>query len=92
MPDQTDKFRFFPATFEGPATKAFAITSNESANLAFTTRAVYVGSAGNLVGEMADDASGTTTTFTAVPAGTTLPIRIRKVRTVGTANSVVGLY
>ena len=43
MPDQTDKFRFFPATFEGPATKGFAITSNESANLAFTTRAVYVG-------------------------------------------------
>ena len=75
MPDQTDKFRFFPATFEGPATKAFAITSNESANLAFTTRA-----------------SGTTTTVTAVPAGTTLPIRVRKVRTVGTANSVVGLY
>ena len=37
MPDQTDKFRFFPATFEGPATKGFAITSNESANLAFTT-------------------------------------------------------
>ena len=92
MPDQTDKFRFFPATFEGPATKGFAITSNESANLAFTTRAVYVGSAGNLVVEMADDASGTTTTFAAVPAGTTLPIRIRKVRTVGTANSVVGLY
>ena len=47
---------------------------------------------GILVQSGADDASGTTTTFTAVPAGTTLPIRVRKVRTVGTANSVVGLY
>lgn len=92
MPDKVDKFTHFPADYHGPATKAFAITSNESANTSQTTRAVYVGEAGNLVVEMADDASGTTTTFTGVPAGTILPIRVRKVRTLGTANSVVGLY
>ena len=92
MPAQTDKFWKFNADFHGPATKAFAITSSETANTSYTTRAVYVGETGDLTVEMADDALGTTTLFKAVPAGTILPIRVRKQRTATTANSVVGMY
>lgn len=93
MADQVDTyFRLQKDSLESPATRAFAITANESANVAHTTRAVYVGTAGNLVCELEDDASGTTVTFTAVPAGAILPIRLRKMRTASTANAVVGMY
>ena len=92
MPDQNDKFTQFPADYHGSATPAFAITSSETANTTHTTRAVYVGETGDLTVEMSDAASGTTTLFKGVPAGAVLPIRVRKVRTATTANSVVGLY
>ncbi len=92
MPDQNDSFSKYYVNDESPATRAFAITSNESANTAHTTRAVYVGETGNLTVELAEMVSGNTVTFVAVPVGTVLPIRVRKVRTSTTANSIVGIY
>lgn len=93
MADQVDTyFRVHKEGLESPATRGFAISANESANVTHTTRAVYVGGTGDLVCELADDADGTTVTFTAVPAGTILPIRLRKMRTASTATSVVGIY
>lgn len=84
---QTDGFK--TATFEGPATVAFAITCDGSA-LSYTTRAVYVGTAGDLVATMAT--SGTDITFATVPAGTVLPIRITSCDSSSTASDLVGLY
>jgi len=92
MANQNDSFQYYYTNPEDPAGRAFAIAANESANTAHTTRAVYVGEAGNLVVELADMISGNTVTFTAVPAGTILPIRVRKMRTSSTANSVIGMY
>jgi|15BtaG_2_1085339.scaffolds.fasta_scaffold00277_8 hypothetical protein len=51
-------------------------------------RAVYVGGIGNVV--VLDD-EGTTTTFTAVPVGTVLPIS-GVITTASTATLMVGIY
>lgn len=53
------------------------------------TDALYVGATGTLEVVMK---SGATITFTAIPAGTVLPISVTQIRTQGTANSVVAFY
>ncbi len=73
-----------------PADNATAITPSDSTDLAFNSRALYVGGAGNLVVTMA---GGGDVTFTAVPAGSILPIRVSRVKaTSTTATSIVNLY
>ena len=53
-------------------------------------RALYVGSAGNLV---IHDFAGNQVTFAAVPAGTLLPVRARRVMATGTtADDIVAVY
>lgn len=53
-------------------------------------RAVYVGGAGNIVAVMGD---GTTATFSAVPAGTVLPIQPRRINSTSTtATLMLALY
>jgi len=84
-----DPFADRAAGILDPATSAFAITPADS-DLTTFTRALYVGGAGNLslrlVGDSAD------VTFTAVPAGTTLAVRCRRVNSTSTtATSIVGL-
>lgn len=67
----------------------FTITPNDSANCA-PTAAIYVGATGNVNCIMAGDTANTN--FVAVPAGTTLTIRVTKVWATGTtANNLVGL-
>lgn len=67
-----------------------AITPSNSTDLDVLTRAVYVGGAGNLV---AVDADGNTCTFTGVPAGSILPIRVRRINSTSTtATSIVALF
>ena len=74
---------------EIPYAKATAVTPNDSTVLA-KTRALYVGGAGALTVTMAD---GVNATFAAVPAGTTLRIKVTKVLSTGTAaTSIVALY
>ena len=73
-----------------PAESFFAITKSDSANFSFNVRGIYVGGTGDVV---AVTEGGTAVTFTAVPAGTILPIRaIRVNSTSTTATSMVGLY
>lgn len=71
----------------GPYGRAFAITENDSTDLAEVTSAVYVGSAGALHVLMAN---GDEVTFAALPIGFH-PLRIRKVFTDSVASSLVGL-
>lgn len=71
------------------ATQAAAITPHAT-NRITATRGVYVGGAGNVVCTMAGDEAEVT--FTAVPAGTLLPIRVIKVNTTSTATSMLALY
>ncbi len=76
----------------GVADTAVAITPNDSTDLSATTNKLYVGGAGSLVVRLIG-APTTNVTFAAVPAGTTLPIRVVRVLSSGTgATSIVGLY
>ena len=87
MPDQ---FSNFVEGLTSPADNATAVTPSDSTDLAFTSRALYVGGAGNIVVTMA---GGGDVTFTAVPAGSILPIRVSRVKSTSTtATSIVNLY
>jgi len=87
MPDQHSGF---VEGLTSPADNATAVTPSDSTDLAYTSRALYIGGAGNLVVTMA---GGGDITFSAVPAGSILPIRVTRVKaTSTTATSIVNLY
>lgn len=72
-----------------PADTFEAITAHDSTNLNNVTRAVYVGGAGNVV---AVDLNGNTVTFLSVPAGTVLPIVVKRINSTSTtASNMIGL-
>lgn len=74
----------------GPAESFFAITPSDTVNFSFFVRGIYVGGAGDVV---AVTEGGSAVTFTAVPAGTILPIRASRVNnTSTTGTALVGLY
>lgn len=79
-------------SFEGPATRGFAITPSDTAELASVTRGIFTGTGGTLVCVLEDDTS--TVTFTNIPAGIVLPLRIKRVYSTGTTASMglIGLY
>ena len=83
----SDAFGSYAPGAESPATNATAITPGASA-LANFPRALYVGGAGNVTVTML---GGQSVTFTAVPAGSILPIRCTHV-TAATATAILGLW
>ena len=83
-----DRFHSYPETLDSPALNAVAVTPGP-AELEHNTRAIYVGGAGNLVVTMG---GGQTVTFTAVPAGTVLPLRASHILAGGTATSILALW
>lgn len=86
-----DLFATHSSSLDSPAQKAFAITPDDNNDLPITTRALYTGKGGTLVCILADDSAEVT--FTALPAGQVLPIRVRRVRATGTtaAMDLLGL-
>lgn len=68
-----------------PATLAAAVTPSDST--ALTSRAVWVGGAGDLSVRLSGAAS-TTVVFTAVPAGSLLPISVVRVMAATTATNI----
>lgn len=73
----------------GPASRAFAITPNDSTDLTRWTRSVYVGGSGNLSVILVGDTAAVT--FTNLQAGYH-PLRVKRVRSTGTtATNIVGL-
>lgn len=88
MPDQ---FSNVPPSLVSSATKGYAITPNDDTDVAQVTRAIYVGTGGDLTVILADDSNPVT--FKNVPGGTMLPIRVDRVRaTATTASNLLGLY
>jgi hypothetical protein len=86
----TDSFSNQKTVAYAPATNAVAVTANDSADLSYVTRAIYVGNGGNVKVDMQD--SGTVI-FLAVPTGMTLPIRAKRVYATGTtATSIIALW
>jgi hypothetical protein len=85
-----DKFAFFETKPADPARGGAAVVPTDGLDLAQVTRAVYVGGAGNLTVRMAD---GAALTFTAVPVGSLLPIRVDQVQATGTtATNILALW
>lgn len=67
-----------------------AVTKSDTVDITETSRALYVGGAGDVAVIMQD---GTTLAFAAVPAGTLLPIRVTRVMSTGTtATSIIALF
>lgn len=76
-----------------PAVLAYAVTKSDTDDLTYTSRALYVGGAGDVCVDMYGPFSGyvgdralnpITVTFKNVVAGTILPIAVRRVRSTGT--------
>lgn len=86
----TDQFASQPLTLNSPAERAFAISPHDTNPLALTTRAVWVGTTGDLAALLVGDT--TAVTFVNVPDGTLMPIRAKLVLDTGTdATNLVGL-
>jgi hypothetical protein len=84
-----DRFQNSSSALSSPASHAFAVTPSDSAVLAETTRAIYVGTTGSIAALML---SGASVSFTAIPAGTVLPLRLTKIMATGTsAGGIVAL-
>lgn len=86
----SDVFSSFAPGLEAPASRLFAITPSNSTDFTTDTRAIYVGTAGNIA---IVTAAGDVVTLSNVPAGTILPIRATRVNSTNTtASNLVGMY
>jgi hypothetical protein len=87
-----DNFAVFKTNLESPATNAYLVAPNDSADLPVTTRALMVNADGSVKMEFAKDPSGSFVTI-ALKAGQTYPFRIRKIYSNGTnATGITALY
>lgn len=85
-----DPFATYAAGLSSPAVHAMTITPSDDEDLPVPTRAIYVGAPGDVAVVMM---GGETVTFPGAVAGTTLPIRVRRVLATGTTSgALVGLY
>lgn len=82
-----DRYGSVPSGLDAPSDDGVAITP-AVAELAVVTRALWVGGLGDVAVVMR---SGAQLTFSAVPAGTLLPVRVRAVLPATTATLIVGL-
>lgn len=86
----TDNFSSNTSGLDSPAQNAAAITPSDTTDIAVVTRAIYVGTGGDLKVTMR---GGQTVTFKAVQGGTLLPIRVSRVLSTGTtAANLVGVW
>lgn len=86
----SEKYQGRADDIAAPARGGFAITTSDSADLLAETRAIYIGSAGDLAAVLA---SGDEVSFVGLGGGTVLPVRARRVKATGTsAGYLVGLY
>ena len=73
-----------------PAQWAETVTPSDTVDLRAVSRALYVGTTGNVVVVMQN---GDVVTFTGVPAGAILPIRAKRVNSTNTtASTILSLY
>lgn len=76
---------------DSPFTKAVAVTPHDTNELTNVTRAIYIGGAGNVNCQFADDSS--TVTLTGLLVGVKYDFRLRLIRSTSTtATNIVALY
>lgn len=84
-----DKYERQAPGLTSPGIEAFPVAPSNSANLTHVTRALYVGSTGDVRLELVD---GSEVTFRAMQAGMMYPLRVRKVFRGGTtADNLIGV-
>lgn len=73
-----------------PALYAGDVIPSDSSNLSSLTRALYIGTGGNLAAVMADDS---VVVFSNLQSGQILPIRVKRVNVTNTtAGNIVALF
>ncbi len=78
---------------DAPALNAVEVTPSDTVDLQPSARALWVGSAGDLVVIMAGEPdSSVTVVFTNVPAGFWMPIQVRRVLTSSSADDIVAVF
>lgn len=86
----SNAFEYSSDSVSSPARNCIAIVPSDASDLAVVTKAIYVGTGGNLVVRTLDGQADVT--FANVPTGAVLPIRARAIRATGTtAGQIVGL-
>jgi hypothetical protein len=83
-----DTFSKHTRSLTSPPEHAVAITPAD-ADLAQATRALYVGTGGDVAVRMLD---GSSVTLVNVPSGTLLPLRVARVLPASTASGILGLW
>lgn len=87
----TDNFVYIADTITAPAENAVAVTPNDSTDLTYASRALWIGGAGNISVDLVG--GQTAVVFTGIPAGTWMPLRVTRVRSTSTtATSIVYVY
>lgn len=75
---------------DGPAERAVPVTPSDTTDLAYYSRALYIGSSGDVTVIMQ---GGQTVTFTGMVAGQIYPLRVGRVKAAGTtAAAIVALW
>jgi len=86
-----DDFETYRPGLSDTAENAAAITPHDSTDLSKTTRAIYVGGAGDVSVEM--KGAGSAVVFKGLPAGTVLPVRATRVNSTATsATDLIALW
>ncbi|MDB5539302.1 MAG: hypothetical protein JWQ89_1029 [Devosia sp.] len=86
----SEKYQGRADDIAAPARRGFQITPNDATDFTAETRAIYIGSAGDLVVVLV---SGDEVSFVGLSGGALLPVRARRVKSTGTtATHLVGLY
>ena len=86
----SDAFEKNAPGLTSPATRAAAVTPNDSADLANVSRAIFVGGSGNL---KVTTSGGDTVTLVGVVAGSIIPLRVSRVFvTDTTASDIVAFW
>jgi hypothetical protein len=77
---------------QSPCRSTFVITPSDTNELPFVTRAIYIGSAGNLTARLAGDTASVA--FNGLAPGTVLPLRVRQIFATGTTAGMLlaGFY
>ncbi len=81
-----DLFAAHSTGLDSPASRAFAITPNDSTDLADVTRGLHTGSGGTIVLILNEDTASVT--LSGVPGGVILPLRVKRVLATGTTASM----
>lgn len=90
----TDTFQKYSESVAGPYRHGATVTPDDSTDLSAVSRALFVGTSGSLAVVMAGGTSTATISFSSIPAGTLLPIRVSRVLLTGSSNTtgIVSLW